>query len=270
VSDAAATVQVADDPAALAELAARSAARALGAAVDAHGDATWVLAGGGTPLAAYRLLATRLKDAVPWARLRVLMGDERLVPIDHPDSNWGQTVAALLEHVPIPPEHLLRPPVELPGPEAAAAYERTLRALPATRAGWPRLDLVWIGMGEDGHCLSLFPDRPEVDVTDRLVVDVHDTPKPPPDRLSLTLPALRGAGCAAILAAGAGKAEPVARALAGDQSLPVTRAASEVTQAGGTLTWLLDRAASRSSWIRPRADAAAGENRGAVCSDNQA
>jgi 6-phosphogluconolactonase len=246
VSGPSASLEVADGPAELAELAARSAARAIGAAVDSHGDATWVLAGGGTPLAAYELLATRLKDTVPWARLRVLMGDERLVPVDHPDSNWGQATRALLGRVPIPPEGLLRPPVELPGPDAAAAYERALRALPATRAGWPRLDVVWLGMGEDGHCLSLFPGRPEVDLTDRFVVDVHDTPKPPPDRLSLTLPALRGGGCCAILAAGAGKAEMVARALAGDESLPVTRAAREITQAGGTLTWLLDRAAAPS------------------------
>ena len=246
MSGPSASLEVADSPAELAELAARSAARTIGAAVDSHGDATWVLAGGGTPLAAYELLATRLKDTVPWARLRVLMGDERLVPVDHPESNWGQATRALLGRVPIPPEGLLRPPVELPGPDAAAAYERALRALPATRAGWPRLDVVWLGMGEDGHCLSLFPGRPEVELTDRLVVDVHDTPKPPPDRLSLTLPALRGGGCCAILAAGAGKAEMVARALAGDESLPVTRAAREITQAGGTLTWLLDRAAAPS------------------------
>jgi 6-phosphogluconolactonase len=244
VSRRAATLQVADDGAALAEAAARQAAEALRAAVAARGEATWVLAGGGTPLAAYELLATRLGERVPWERVRVLMGDERLVPVEHPDSNWGRVAEVLLERVPIPPSGLLRPPVELPGPEAAAAYDATVRSLPATPAGWPRLDLVWIGMGEDGHCLSLFPGRPEVGVTDRLVVDVHDAPKPPPDRLSLTLPALRGGGACAVLAAGAGKADAVARALADDGSLPVTLAAREIAKAGGTLTWLLDRAAA--------------------------
>jgi 6-phosphogluconolactonase len=165
VNRSAATLHVTADGTALAEAAALAAADALRAAVDAHGDATWVLAGGSTPLAAYEVLATRLRDRVPWERLRVLMGDERLVPVDDPDSNWGRAADALLARVPVPPAGLLRPPVELPGPEAAAAYDATLRSLPATPAGWPRLDVVWIGMGEDGHCLSLVPGRPEVDVT---------------------------------------------------------------------------------------------------------
>jgi 6-phosphogluconolactonase len=99
-------------------------------------------------------------------------------------------------------------------------------------------------MGEDGHCLSLFPGHPEVEITDRLAVDVHDSPKPPPDRLSLTLPALRGTGCCAIVAAGGGKAEVIARARAGDDALPVTRAVKEITEAGGTVRWLLDRDAA--------------------------
>lgn len=237
-------VEVVDSKEALAEAAARAAVRAIEAAVAAYGDATWVLAGGGTPLAAYRVLAGPLRGSIAWDKLRVAMGDERLVPLDDPDSNWGQTAAALLDHVPIPEANQLRPRVELPGPEAAADYERQLAALPKTKAGWPRLDVAWLGMGEDGHCLSLFPGHPEVEITDRLAVDVHDSPKPPPDRLSLTLPALRGTGCCAIVAAGGGKAEVIARARAGDDALPVTRAVKEITEAGGTVRWLLDRDAA--------------------------
>ncbi len=108
----------------------------------------------------------------------------------------------------------------------------------------PRLDVVWIGVGPDGHCLSLFPGRPEVEVRDRLVVPVCGAPKPPPDRVSLTLTALTGAERLLVLAAGAGKAEAVARARAGDQRLPLTRAVAAVERAGGTVTWLLDRAAA--------------------------
>jgi len=237
-------VEVAGSKNELADAAARAAVRAIQAAVGSYGDATWVLAGGGTPLAAYRLLAGPLAGAVPWDKLRVVMGDERLVPLDDPESNWGQSAAALLDHVPIPAANQLRPRVELPGPEAAADYQRQLAALPKTKAGWPRLDVAWLGMGEDGHCLSLFPGHPEVEITDRLVADVHDAPKPPPDRLSLTLPALRGAGCCAIVAAGSGKADMVARARAGDDSLPVTRAIREVTDSGGTVRWLLDKDAA--------------------------
>jgi 6-phosphogluconolactonase len=172
------------------------------------------------------------------------MGDERCVPVTDPDSNWGQAAAALLDHVPVPASHLLRPQGELGAEEAAGAYQAALAELPPAPGGAPRLEVVWLGVGEDGHCLSLFPGRPELEVTVRLVVGVHDSPKPPPDRVSLTLAALAGVERLLVLAAGAAKAEPVARARAGDDRLPITRAVAAVRAAGGSVTWLLDRAAA--------------------------
>jgi len=241
-------VQVVEGPGELAEAAARAAMADLEAAVEAHGTATWVLTGGSTPAAAYRRLAAHdLRAGVEWDRVRVAMGDERCVPPDHPDSNWGQAAAALLDHVPVPGHHLLRPQGELGAEPAADAYQATLAALPAAPGGAPRLEVVWLGVGEDGHCLSLFPGRPEVEVGDRLVVPVHDSPKPPPDRVSLTLAALAGTERLLVLAAGAGKAGAVARARAGDDRLPVTRAVAAVRTAGGSVTWLLDRAAVAAS-----------------------
>jgi len=220
----------------------------LETAGEAHGTATWVLTGGSTPAAAYRRLAAHdLRAGVEWDRVRVAMGDDRCVPPDHPDSNWGQAAAALLDHVPVPGHHLLRPQGELGAEPAADAYQATLAALPAAPGGAPRLEVVWLGVGEDGHCLSLFPGRPEVEVGDRLVVPVHDSPKPPPDRVSLTLAALAGTERLLVLAAGAGKAGAVARARAGDDRLPVTRAVAAVRTAGGSVTWLLDRAAVAAS-----------------------
>jgi 6-phosphogluconolactonase len=241
-------VQVVEGPGELAEAAARAVLADLEAAVEAHGTATWVLTGGSTPAAAYRRLAAHdLRAGVEWDRVRVAMGDERCVPPDHPDSNWGQAAAALLDHVPVPAHHLLRPQGELGAEPAADAYQATLAALPAAPGGAPRLEVVWLGVGEDGHCLSLFPGRPEVEVGDRLVVPVHDSPKPPPDRVSLTLAALAGTERLLVLAAGAGKAGAVARARAGDDRLPVTRAVAAVRSAGGSVTWLLDRAAVAAS-----------------------
>jgi 6-phosphogluconolactonase len=241
-------VQVVDGPAELAEAAARAAVADLEAAVEAHGTATWVLTGGGTPAAAYRRLAAHdLRTGIEWDRVRVAMGDERCVPVGHPDSNWGQAAAALLDHVPVPGHHLLRPPGELGAEAAADAYQAALAALPARAGGVPgqvRLEVAWLGVGEDGHCLSLFPGAPELEVADRLVVAVHDAPKPPPDRISLTLAALGGVERLLVLAAGPGKAEPIARARAGDDRLPVTRAVEAVRAAGGSVTWLLDRAAA--------------------------
>ena len=238
-------VQVVDDPGELAEAAARAAVADLEAAVEAHGSATWVLTGGGTPVAAYRRLAAHdLRTGVEWDRIRVAMGDERCVPVHHPESNWGQAAAALLDHVPVPDHQLLRPPAELGAEAAADAYQAALAGLPTVAGGAPRLEVLWLGVGEDGHCLSLFPGRPEVEVTDRLVVPVHHSPKPPPDRISLTLAALAGTERLLVLAAGEAKAEPVARARAGDDRLPLTRAVAAVRAAGGTVTWLLDRDAA--------------------------
>ena len=238
-------VKVVDGPDELAEAAARAAVADLEAAVEAHGTATWVLTGGGTPVAAYRrLAASDLRSGVEWERIRVAMGDERCVPVTDPDSNWGQAAAALLDHVPVPASHLLRPQGELGAEAAADAYQAALAELPPVPDGSPRLDVVWLGVGEDGHCLSLFPGRPELEVTDRLVVPVHDSPKPPPDRISLTLAALAGTERLLVLAAGPGKADPVARARAGDDRLPLTRAVATVRSAGGSVTWLLDRAAA--------------------------
>jgi 6-phosphogluconolactonase len=237
-------VQVVADAGELAEAAARAAVADLEAAVEAHGSATWVLTGGGTPTAAYRRLAGHdLRAGVEWDRVRVAMGDERCVPVDHPDSNWGQAAAALLDHVPVPAGHLLRPRGELGAEAAAGAYQQALAALPAA-GGVPRLEVVWLGVGEDGHCLSLFPGHAELQVRDRLVVAVHHSPKPPPDRVSLTLAALAGTERLLVLAAGPAKAEPVARARAGDDRLPLTRAVATVRAAGGSVTWLLDRAAA--------------------------
>jgi 6-phosphogluconolactonase len=238
-------VEVVADAAALAEAAARHAVADLEAAVEAHGSATWVLTGGTTPAAAYRRLAAHdLRAGIEWDRIRVAMGDERAVPAGHPDSNWGQAAAALLDHVPVPDHHLLRPRGELPPERAADAYQAALRRLPAAPGGGPRLELLWLGVGEDGHCLSLFPGRPELEVADRLVVAVHHAPKPPPDRVSLTLAALAGVERLLVLAAGDGKAAAVAGGRRGDPDLPIARAAAAVRRAGGAVTWLLDRAAA--------------------------
>lgn len=230
-------------PEELARAVADHAVRELGAAVDRAGEATWVLAGGSTPAAAYRLLAQGA-PSLDWSRLNVLVGDERCVPVGDADSNWGQAAAALLDHVPVDPDRLLVPDGTLPPDEAAARYEARLALLPKDGTGLPRLDHVWLGVGEDGHTLSLFPGLEAVEVTDRLTVGVHDSPKPPPERLTLTLNALEGAKDCLIIAAGAGKAEVIAGALQGDDKLPVARAARAVEEAGGRVTWLLDEAAA--------------------------
>ncbi|HKX73012.1 MAG TPA: 6-phosphogluconolactonase [Candidatus Saccharimonadales bacterium] len=218
----------------VAEEAARRTAEALGDAVRSRGEATWVLAGGTSPMAAYDILAKTYANALDWSKVTVLMGDERCVPLTHPDSNWGQ-IQGFLDALGIADENRLVPPVEL-GPDAAAdAYEQAVFQI-------ARFDVVWLGMGEDGHTLSLFPGHGVPDV--RLVCAVHDSPKPPAQRITLTFEALKKAGVCLILVAGTGKATTVADALAKGSTLPVARAATMVDEAGGAVVWLLDEAAA--------------------------
>lgn len=215
----------------------------LAAAMERHGSATWVAAGGGTPALAYDALAERYAQAVPWRDVKVLMGDERCVPPDDPESNWRQLAERLTSKLLVPQENLLRPPAELGAEVAAERYAEVLRGLESDPEGKPRLDLVWLGMGEDGHTLSLFPGHASLDADD-LVLPVYDSPKPPPERITLGLSALEGAASCAILATGPGKREAVASAMSGEAELPVVRAAQAVERGGGAVLWLLDEQAA--------------------------
>lgn len=214
------------DAAAVARRAADSILAAAAGAIARSGRFRLVLAGGTTPIAAYRLLAGEPTD---WGAWEVWFGDERCLPPGDPERNSRAAREALLDQVPIPPDRLHPIPAEL-GPETAAAvYSATLaEALP--------FDLVLLGMGEDGHTASLFPGRPVADGA--LAVPVRDAPKPPPERVSLTPLALGQCREMLVLATGAGKREAVARWRAG-ADLPVARAA-----AAGRALVLLDRDAA--------------------------
>jgi 6-phosphogluconolactonase len=152
------------------------------------------------------------------------------VPPDHPDSNYRMAQETLFARVPIPAERIHRPEAERLDREAAAlAYEKLLP---------PALDLVVLGIGEDGHTASLFPGSPALEPSERLCVAVVG-PKPPPERLSLTPRALSEARVLLMLASGAGKAEAVARALEGEWDPRKTP--SQLARRG---EWILDRAAA--------------------------
>jgi 6-phosphogluconolactonase len=182
-------VRVLDDPAAVAGAAADLVAEAV-----QGGIRSLVLAGGSTPRRAYQLLADR---PLPWGRIAVLFGDERCVPPDDVESNYRLAWEELISRV--HPGTVYRMPAEMGAEVAAELYE------PAVRSVAP-LDLVLLGMGPDGHTASLFPGSPALEAGG-LVVAVHGAPKPPPDRVSLTLGALRRARRTVLLATGADKAE---------------------------------------------------------------
>jgi 6-phosphogluconolactonase len=212
------------------DLPARAAERIaleLQRAVSGRGQASLALAGGTTPKASYEVLAGLPLD---WAKVEIFFGDERCVPADHPESNYRMAKAALLDRLATPAKAVHRMAGELADRDAAArSYEALLPE---------RLDVVVLGIGEDAHTASLFPGSPALGETLRHVLPVTG-PKPPPERLSLTPPAIRAARVLIVLASGAGKAHAVERAFAD----PVEIATTPIQLARGGV-WFLDAAAA--------------------------
>ena len=225
-----------------ADLLMRAAAevfvRRFEAATTRRGHFTVALAGGSTPRALYRLLATEtVSAAVDWSVVHVFWGDERCVPPDHDESNYRMARLALLDHVPIPLLNIHRPRAEDDPQQAAAAYDADLRAFFAARGG-AGFDLVLLGMGDDGHTASLFPGTAALDEQSRLFV-ANQVPQLDTWRLTLTFPALNAADCALFLVTGAGKAAMLRSVLEGPDDYP----AAQVDPAG-ELLWLVDAAAA--------------------------
>lgn len=229
------------DPDAVMAEAARRIAAVLTKAVAARGVATVALAGGSTPRRLYRLLAAPPYDrAIPWDRIQLFLGDERCVPAEHPDSNQRMVRESLLAGLPVAPDLHPMPCGQLEPAAAAARYAQELTREVAGEEGLPRLDLVLLGMGDDGHTASLFPDTAILD-EQRLVAEVF-VPRLDTWRLSLTLPTLNAARHVLFLVTGAGKAASLTRVLAeGPQRhLP----ASLVRPPHGTVEWHVDREAA--------------------------
>ncbi|MGW4701516.1 6-phosphogluconolactonase [Streptomyces sp. NPDC004285] len=233
-------------------MAQAAAARLITRIVDAQaarGSASVVLTGGrnGNGLLA-ALGSAPARDAVDWARLDLWWGDERFLPEGDPERNVTQARAALLDRVPLDPARVHAMPAS-DGPygsdvdAAAAAYaqELTAAAGPGDHGGVPTFDVLMLGVGPDTHVASLFPELPAVRETERTVVGVHGAPKPPPVRVSLTLPAIRAAKEVWLLAAGEDKAKAAAIALSGAGEVQAPAAGAY----GRSRTlWLLDAAAA--------------------------
>lgn len=224
----------------LAQQAAEITTRKLNVSINRYGSATWVLAGGTSPLSAYKIIAKQYIDKVDWQKVTVLIGDERCVPPNHPDSNWKQISKVLLSRLPILASNQYRPDSTLAIKDMATHYEKVLSNLPKTKNGLPRLDCLWLGIGEDGHTLSMFPGQEAVWKADNLVVAVYNSPKPPPERISLSLKTLGGVSSCLVLASGEAKNAVATRAQHGDMTLPITRAVHTIESAGGSVQWLMD------------------------------
>ena len=216
------------DSSSIANLAAKRIAQALEQCIAADGAASLALAGGTTPRAAYEALAKI--SGIDWPRVNVYFGDERAVPATHPDSNFQMAQSALFEHVALPPANIHRMHADEADRDAAArAYEELLPAY---------ISVLVLGIGEDGHTASLFPGSAALDEQTRRVLPVIG-PKPPPQRLTITPPVIAAARRIIMIATGAGKAEPVRRAL---RDAPDPKTTPSCLARDGL--WLMDPAAS--------------------------
>ena len=210
-------------------------------AIADHGRFRVALSGGSTPKAVYPLLVSPPRvDQVDWGRVEFFWGDERAVPPDHPDSNFGVAYHLLLSQLPaVRRDAIHRMPAELPDLNAAAlAYEADVRLAFGVRdAEVPRFDLIWLGMGADGHTASLFPGSAGLEVTDRLVIANH-APSLGAWRMTFTFPLINAARQVLFVVNGADKATVLRDVLAGRGDLPAARVRAERTE------FLVDAAAA--------------------------
>ena len=210
--------------------------------VEAAGRFAVALSGGATPRALYSLLATpEFCSQVPWTEAHFFWGDERCAPPDHPDSNYRMAFESLLCKVPVPEQNIHRIEGEEEPEVAAAKYETVLRDLfSLSGAARPRFDLIFLGLGDDGHTASLFPGSEALQETKRLVAAVY-VEKLKAHRVTLTLPVLNHAANIFFLVAGESK-EAILRDVLRRKSKNLP--ARQISPPNGRLTWFVDRAAA--------------------------
>ncbi|TQD94542.1 hypothetical protein C1H46_019787 [Malus baccata] len=217
--------------------------------VKERGAFTVALSGGSLIYALRKLTEAPYKDTVEWGRWHVFWVDERVVKKDHPDSNYKLAHDVLLSKVPIPPGQVYAINDALSAEGAAEDYETCLKHLvqrnviaTSKATGFPKFDLILLGMGPDGHLASLFPGHPRCNEKTKWVTHIEDSPKPPPERITFTFPVINSAAYNAMVVAGDNKADAVQRALGNSQhpdTLPVQLLAAE-----DELTWFLDQGAA--------------------------
>lgn len=200
------------------------------------------LNGGSTPTRLFELLATDFRQKVNWSRVQVFWGDERCVPPDDSGSSYGQARDILLSRVPIPEANIHRIKGELGPAEAARDYARTLKEFASPPLDWLRFDLVNLGMGEDGHTASLFPDSP-IDVSEPAMPVTAHYQYRPANRVTLTPILFNSARTIAFMAIGEKKAQTFAEVLS-DRYNPELYPAQRIQPTDGDLIWLVDEAAA--------------------------
>ncbi|KAJ4841237.1 hypothetical protein Tsubulata_022374 [Turnera subulata] len=214
-----------------------------------RGFFTVVVSGGSLVKSLRKLTEPPYIDSIDWSKWHVFWVDERVVPKDHVDSNYKLAFDTFLCRVPILPGNVYAINDALSAEAAADDYETCLKHLinngvidKSQQTGFPKFDLMLMGMGPDGHVASLFPGHPLLKENQKWVTHILDSPKPPPERISFTLPVINSSAYVALVVCGAGKADVVTKALGKGESsdlLPV-----ELVSPEGELKWFLDKEAA--------------------------
>jgi 6-phosphogluconolactonase len=238
-------IEIFPDSETLVEAGSRRLVDAIHAAVAARGRALIVLTGSGNGIELLRHL-TKPPQQIDWSKVHLFWGDERYVPEDDDERNEKQARAALLDHIDIPPSHVHPMPASdgefgTDLAAAALAYEQLLAANAEPGDPAPNFDVHLLGVGPEGHINSVFPNTPAVRETTRMVVEVDDSPKPPPLRITFTMPAVQRSREVLLLVSGAAKADAVAAAIGGSD--PVALPAAGAVGRENTI-WLLDAEAA--------------------------
>lgn len=233
------TVEVVPEQAALIQRSLDLILSKMETAIQERGLFTIALSGGSTPKPIYEAIATR---SLPWDKIHVFWGDERYVPPDDPDSNYLMAGHAWLDKVDIPDSNIHPMPTDEADPAVAARkYEEHLREFFQTTVGdFPALDLILLGMGDDGHTASLFPHTEALKVRDRLITVGNKDSQP---RITFTAPFINQGRCVMFVVAGANKRPALAQVfapVADDLTYP-----SRLIKPQGELWWLLDLAAGQ-------------------------
>ena len=242
-------VEVFADVQALTRGAAERFALLAAKAVEDHGVFTVALSGGSTPKVLYRLMATdqAIRAKIPWSKVHFFFGDERHVPPEYAESNFRMAKEAMFQALPVEQLHVYRVPAELPdAAQAAAQYEEELRQFFVPRGllleGFPRFDLIFLGMGPDGHTASLFPESTGLRETNRWVI-ANWVEKFKTARITFTFPVLNSAAEIILFVSGAEKAPVIAEVLGRSdeaQKYPV----QQVRPTNGIKRWMLDASAA--------------------------
>lgn len=238
-------IRILPDGAAIAKIAAQEFVQAAAVAVRAKGSFDVSLAGGSTPKALYSLLVNdpTLRSQVPWDKLHLFFGDERHVPPDHADSNFRMATEAMISKSPLKPEQITRIKGEYPDAEKAALeYEKALREYFKLKdTEYPHFDFLLVGMGNEGHTLSLFPGTKALHPDGRIVVS-NWIGKLYTERITLTAPAANNAAEIIFMVTGADKACALKSVLEGPFE-PEQLPAQLLRPKNGKLLWLVDAAA---------------------------